>query len=260
MALRKHVLAFVAFALLAPAPAGVVAQGLTDLGNHPPLTSGPAPYSPPASWGPSAAGFPAQGTTYVDPIFGQTIRRVTDVWPGVGDSTLYAKNGWWNANGTRILHDPDASGSHDIVDTSTGAVVRAGVPYGGEPTFDPNFPDVWYYASGSALRKYLLSTGSSLLVKDFGSSIGDLGSSVDPVDVSGRYFVLSLGGTVRVWDAIDANGRLPGDPAYVPQAAGSGGLFSGSFSASFGGGYVGITPSADGVFMTSGSTVTWHAL
>jgi hypothetical protein len=270
VALRKKRVVGLAFVvLLAVPPASVVAQGLTDLGIHKPPTSGSFPYSPPGTWEPGAAGFPAQGATYVDPVFGQTIRRVTDVWPNIGDSTLYAKNGHWNANGTRIVHEPDASGSRNIIDTTTGAVVRSGIPFGGEATFDPNFPDVFYHASGTTLRKYLLSTGTSVTVKDFGASIGGLGGSVDCVDNSGRFFVLNLNGTARVWDAIDANGRLPGDPAYAPQAAGlgaatagdagHGGMFSGSFGANFGGGYIGITPSADGVFMTSG-TVSWHAM
>ena len=257
--------------LVAPAlTTGVAAQGLTDLGVHLPPAGGQAPYSPPGSWLPGAAGFPAQGATYVDPVFGTTIRRVTDGYPGIGDSTLYARNGFWNADGTRIFHDPDASGSHDIVDATTGAIVRGGVPAGvGEVSFDPNFPDVYYYFSGNTVRKYLLSTGVSVTVKDFQSALGALGGSVDYIDVSGRYFVLNLNGAARVWDAIDGNGRLPGDPAYVAQAAGTGlaspgdaghgGLLSGSFAANFGGGYIGITPSADGVFMTT-SNVSWHAL
>ena len=261
-------------AVLAPS---VAAQSLTDLGVHPPPTDGPYPYSLPGNWLPGTTGFPAQGTTYSDPVFGQTIRRVTNVYPRVGDSTLYNKNGNWNADGTLILHDPNASGVHDIIDTTTGAVVRAHIPWGGEPTFDPNVRDVFYYASGTTLRKFLVPTGASALVKDFGATIGNLGGSVDCVDVSGRYFVLNVNGITQVWDAIDASGRLPGDPAYVPQAAGlglalpgdagHGGVFSGSFVATFGPGYIGITPRADGVFMvgsrdsTTGNTyVFWYAL
>jgi len=249
---------------------------LTDQGNHPPPTTGSYPYSPPGSWVPGSQGFPAQGGTYADPVFGQTIRRVTNVYPNVGDSDLYAKNGFWNADGTRITHDPDASGAVDIVDTTTGVVVRGNVPHGstaGDYSFDPNFPDAFYYFSGNTLNKYLLSTGTSVTVKDFQTPLGALGGSVDFIDISGRHFVLNLGGTARVWDAIDVSGRLPGDPAYVPQAAGlglatpgdagHGGLFSGSFVVSLGGGYVGITPSGGGVFTVgdpNGNTVKWYAL
>ena len=248
----------------------VAAQGLTDLGVHPPPTSGPYPYSPPGSWIPGSAGFPAQGTTYVDPVFGQTIRRLTNVYPNVGDSELYAKNGLWNADGTRIIHNSDANGTHDIIDTTTGAVVRGNIPWDGEPTFDPNFPDVFYYASGTTLQKLLLSTGTSVRVKDFEVSIAgydNLGGTLNSVDNSGRYFLLNFNGTVRVWDAIDASGRLPGDPAYVSQATGLSGVLTGGFPASefnTSNGYAGIAPDASGVISVytddTGNPLIWHTI
>ena len=257
--LAALLLAAVAHALFAT---GVAAQGLTDTLSHQPPLTGPEPYSPGGIWLPGTGGFPAPGKTYVDPVFGTTIRRLTGMWPNPGDAALYAKNGFWNADGTRLAYSHSDTGTIHVTDTTTGQDVASGLPgYGSsEVNFDPNFPDVWYYGSGTQLRKYLLSTGGTVVVKDFGQGIANLGGTGDMVDNSGRYFVVNLSGQAFVWDGIDANGRLPGDPAYVPQAAGSSGLLSGSFSASFGGGYVTMAPDGSGVEMIAGASVTWSPI
>src|SRR5439155_237511 len=212
-------------------------MALTDLLVHPPPFIGPYPYSPPASWRPGQAGFLARGETYVDPVYGQTVRRLTDVYPGVGDSEIYGQNAQWNANGTRRIHNPNASGALNVVDATTGAVVRAGIPSNINLSrgFDPVWPNIYYYESGNSLHKYDHVAGTDVVVKNFGSALGDTGGSVDFVDNSGRYFVVVLGGVGRFWDGIDANGHLPGDPAYVPQAAGTSGLYTGNITAGFGG-------------------------
>jgi hypothetical protein len=224
-----------------PAPAPLPKappRALIDLLNHPPPSSGTYAY---LTWKPGAAGFPGRGGTFVDPVFGSTLRRVTATWPDIGDSSFYAKNGHWNATGTRLVYETRSQGSLDVYDATTGALVRAGIPRGGEPTFSPIDPDAWYYASGATLRKLNVSTGTDVAVKTFGATLGKLGSSVDCVSVDGRYWVLNVGGTARVWDQTSDT------------------LFSGGFPADFGGGYIGITPSADGVFLVSGS-LTWYPL
>src|SRR5262245_31721725 len=63
--------------------------GLTDGDAHPPPTSGPFAYAPPGGFTPGGAGFPAVGGTFVDPVFGCTVRRLTDVAPGWGNSLIY---------------------------------------------------------------------------------------------------------------------------------------------------------------------------
>ena len=129
-------LAVSAHALFASA---VAAQGLTDGLNHPPTTGGAFPFSPPGSWLPGSPGFPAAGTTYVDPVFGATVRRLTNEFPAPNNSDIYAKNGWWNANGTRFFERTQTD--FLILDSATGAVVRSGVP-GGSVAFDASFdPD-----------------------------------------------------------------------------------------------------------------------
>ena len=233
-------------------------MALTDLLVHPPPFIGPYPYSPPASWRPGQAGFLARGETYVDPVFGQTVRRLTDVYPGVGDSEIYGQNAQWNANGTRRIHNPNASGALNVVDATTGAVVRAGIPSNINLSrgFDPVWPNIYYYESGNSLHKYDHVAGTDVVVKNFGSALGDTGGSVDFVDNSGRYFVVVLGGVGRFWDGSDANGHLPGDPAYVPQAAGTSGLYTGNITAGFGGGWLGMAPDGSGVLRVVGGTTT----
>src|SRR5437016_8058776 len=120
------VLAIIANALVA---SSVAAQGLTDSVTHAPPTTGSFPYSPPGTWMPGQPGFPAAGQSYVDPVFGTTIRRLTNDFPGQSFSDIYATNGWWNADGTRFFHRRPTGWV--IVDTTNGAIVRTGVPASG---------------------------------------------------------------------------------------------------------------------------------
>jgi hypothetical protein len=173
--------------------------GLTDDLSHPPPTGGPHPYSPPGSWLPGQAGFLALGDTYDDPVFGAPVTRITDVHPGASGSQIYVRNGFWNADGTRFMHHLPSCAS-EIVDTATGAVVRSDVPGCWRASFDPVDPDILYYPSGSELRAYQVSTGTTSLVKDFGATLATLGGSLDYIDRTGRYFVVAPGDSVQVWD------------------------------------------------------------
>src|SRR6266850_5344418 len=117
------VLAIIASAVVA---SSVAAQGITDGATHAPTTTGSAPYSPPGTWLPGQTGFPLAGQSYVDPVFGTTIRRLTNNFPQQSYSDIYATNGWWNANGTRFYHRRGSDWV--ILDTTTTAIVRSGVP------------------------------------------------------------------------------------------------------------------------------------
>lgn len=86
------------------------------------------------------------------------------------------------------------------MNTTTGAVVRADVPGCWRASFSPVDPDILYYPSGSELRAYAVSTGTTSLVKDFGATLNTLGGSLDYIDRTGRYFVLAIGDLVQVWD------------------------------------------------------------
>jgi hypothetical protein len=181
--------------------AAVLSFGLTDELSHPPPADGPHPYSPPGDWLPGQAGFPALGDSYVDPVFGAPVTRITDVHPNASASQIYVRNGFWNADGSLFMHHLPGCDS-ELVDTATGAAVRTGVPGCWRASFDPVDPDVLYYPQGSELRSYRVSAGTSSVVKDFGATLGSLGGSVDYIDRTGRYFVLDVGGSVRVWDKL----------------------------------------------------------
>jgi hypothetical protein len=122
-----------------------------------------------------------------------------------------------------------ASGFFDVVDANSGAKVRSGVFFSsGDGSFDPVDPDVFWYwpIGGNQLHRYTVSSGADVVFKTFGAALGSLGASVDWIDNSGRYFLLNIGGALRIWDR----------QADV--------LFSGSVSANFGGGWAGISPDA----------------
>ena len=207
-------------AVVTPASAYV-----TDAGTYAPPSSGTyAYYSTYGSFGPDRAGFPEVGQTFVDPVFGSTIRRLTNEMDRESNSDIYGKNGFWNADGTLMFHNDAVSKT--IIDTTTGAVVRTNVPGNFDGSFAPDDPDTWYYFSGASLRRYSVATGTTSLVKTFSATLGALGGSVDWVDSTGRYMVLNIGGSARVWDKQEDV------------------LYAGAIPGNAGDGWVGISPDA----------------
>src|SRR2546428_13001295 len=129
MQLRMSALAVsVVLAIIANAfvVSSVAAQGLTDSATHAPPTTGSFPYSPPGTWLPGLPGFPVVGQTYVDPVFGTTIRRLTNDFPHPGFSDIYANNGYWDADGTYWYHRRGSGWA--ILDTTNRAIVPSVVP------------------------------------------------------------------------------------------------------------------------------------
>ena len=167
--------------------------GMTDSVTHMPPTSGTYAYD---TFKPNAAGFPGLGQTYVDPIFGSTIRRLTKDFPLQSANDIYGKNGFWNADGTRFMYRSPTD--YRIIDTTTGAAVRTDVPTGdngviaSDASFDPVDPDAWYYFSGSSLMKYSLSSGTSSTIKTFSGTLHQVaGGAENWIDRTGRYFLVS---------------------------------------------------------------------
>jgi hypothetical protein len=176
------------------------AAWLTDTGTHAPPAWGVYAYE---SWTPASIGFPAVGGEYLDPIFGETFLRITNISPQeAGSGIIYGRNGLWNADGTAYLHD--IAGAVELIDPRTGALIRANVPYPytttDEVSFDPVNPDVYYYTSGTQLKSYSLSSNTSSTVNTFGAPLEGVGQSADWIDKTGRYFLLNVGGNLRVWD------------------------------------------------------------
>ena len=229
-------------------PPGATAY-LTDTASHPPPSSGTYAYD---TFGPGAPGFPAVGQDYVDPVFNETIRRLTDEtsFAEFGASEIYSKNGYFNADNTLMYHRrPDG---RNIIDANTGAVVCANLPLSGtvgaDSSFDPVDPTSWYYFSGTALRRFIVTGGSCSQdpnpVKVFPGTLGSLGGSVDWIDSSGRYMVLNIGGLIYVWDRqLD---QLYGNP------------FDYNAYSANGDGWVGISP--DGKYLiTAGAGPTHYS-
>ena len=166
---------------------------ITSAAIYPPPTSGSYTY---AAFTPGTPGFPALGETYVDPIFGSVIRRITNDYPAQNNDDIYGKNGFWNANGTLFMHH--TLNDREFIDTTTGAAVRTGVPAGdngviaSDASFDPVDPDAWYYFSGSSLMKYSLSSGTSSTIKTFSGTLHQVaGGAENWIDRTGRYFLVS---------------------------------------------------------------------
>ncbi|HUF94005.1 MAG TPA: hypothetical protein VMR23_16635, partial [Candidatus Limnocylindria bacterium] len=88
-------------AVVTPA-AAYVADSATPA---PPTSGAYAYYSTFGTFGPDRTGFPAKGQTFVDPVFGSTVRRLTNEVGTTSQSDIYAKNGFWNADGTRMFHN-----------------------------------------------------------------------------------------------------------------------------------------------------------
>jgi hypothetical protein len=221
-----------------PPDTGVVpgcrTEFVTDDLARPPPTDGPYAYYPTAgTFGPDQSGFLARGESFVDPEFDTEITRFTDGFPSTGGNDIYARNGWWNADATLFIHRDGAG--HHLLDGRTGEVLRSGVPGGAiafEMSFDPVDPDVYYYYEGARLMAYGFSAGASSIVKDFGETLEALGGSVDYIDRTGRYFVVSFGGEIRVWDRESDT------------------LYGNAISAATGAGWAGISPDASYLVLT----------
>lgn len=172
---------------------------LSDTANHPPPTTGQYGYN---TFVPGSAGFPGLGGTYVDPVFGSTIKRLTTFGPsGSNFNDIYAHH-WCNANGTYCFSDPN--GALSIINASTGAVLWSGQP-GGSNVFDiewhPTNPDKYFFlTSGSGITERTLSTQTNVTFATGIGCCGSNGGSVDWVDGTGTYFVVVIGSNAQVFE------------------------------------------------------------
>lgn len=216
---------------------GLGARGyLSDTAVHDPNTiTGTYKYNNPNCWGPKTAGFIAAGASYVDPVFSETVYRLTATDNPLVQLTSeqYAHNGLINADNTRYLDF--AGGRRAVRAIPGGAITHSGLPSGvdngNNDIFDPVDPDV-YYAMGTGvnLRKVTLLGGGSfnnVVFKAFSGTLQTLGSTIDFVDATGRYFVVSVAGTINVWDSVADQ------------------LFTGAFAFTPGTGWIGISPSGN---------------
>jgi hypothetical protein len=185
------------------------------------------------------------GASYVDPVFGTTVRRVTTDH-SVDD--LYARNMWWNADDTRYLHrNPKGTAFPDflaVINVATGQVTHNGIPIGtvaSDDGFDPVNANVLYYHSAGSIHQVALNsdgtwTDSVYFTAPGGQTLKILGGTINWLDAGGRYMVVRYGPEPSVY--LYDRQNLTAGP-YANPVDGASTIDTGS--------YVGITP--DGQFL-----------
>ncbi len=181
---------------------------ITGSGSYPPPATGSFAYN---SFIPATG----VGSTYVDPMFGETVRRLTS---DHGHDDIYARNMWWSADETRYLHRtnsvPGKADNWDVINAATGAVTHTGVPFGSfaaDGGFDPVDPNVLYYLIDNRgdgrgeIHKVTLNAGGTWTDVVYFTApgiLGELGGSINWLDAAGRYMLVRYGAepSVHVYD------------------------------------------------------------
>jgi len=201
----RAVVACVAVVLLAPAGASGAMSGP---GSHPPPASGPFAYNsflPPSN----------PGSAYTDPVFGETVRRVT---ADNARDDIYARNMWWSADEKRYLHRTQfvrgKNDAWDVIDVATGVVTHTGIPFGSfaaDGGFDPVNPNVLFYLvqnrgdKHGEIHQVTLNPGGTwtdVVYFTAPAAIDRLGGSMNWLDAGGRYMLVRFGAepSVHVYD------------------------------------------------------------
>src|SRR5215470_5806350 len=150
------------------------------------------------------------GASYVDPVFGENVRRLTtDHTP----DDIYARNMWWNADGTRYLHRatdgtpfPDY---WDVIDVATGSITHTGLPNGGaisaaDGGFDPVDPNALYYYAANGIHRITLNANGTwsdalYFAPPAGAPLRTLGGTLNWLDAKGRYMLVRYGAEPSVY-------------------------------------------------------------
>lgn len=144
-----------------------------------------------------AVAAPALGASYVDPVFGTTVRRITAVDPpGVGGTVgvvpEYPKAQAWNADMTRLLLRGTDASWHLYDGQTFAGPLPSSLPVGDiEPRWSRTDPDTLTYLVGRSVRRYSVSARTSSLVGRF-PELGEYITSGSEQETSadGRYFAV----------------------------------------------------------------------
>lgn len=208
---------------------------LTDGAIHAPPVGGTFDYN---SFKPGAAGFPAVGGSYTDPVFGGAVLRLS-ARSGQANDQLYAHH-FANADGTFAFEI--AGATPKVISAVTGAVLWSGaqVPTGGgfsaEMAWDAVDPDKYYFFSGASLMRRNLAAQTNTTVHTFPAALESQGGSLNYQSADGRYFLVKYGGTSKVWDSQTNT------------------TYSGSVTPLDPGGWVSITPDGNYVVTVAGQS------
>ena len=213
-------LAFVALGLLGAVPA---LAARTDSAVHAPPATGQFAYN---------AFVPARapGFSYVDPVFHETVRRLTT---DHAHDDIYARNMWWSADETRYLHRTSNPDFWDVIDVATGTVTHTGIPNGGgfaaDGGFDPVDPNVLYYLTGTDVHQVTLNpdgtfTDAIYFTPPGGAPLGDLGGKMNWLDASGRYMLVRYGAepAVHLYDRTNFSAGPYANPIDATRSVGFG--------------------------------------
>ncbi|HXJ82838.1 MAG TPA: hypothetical protein VMS64_29640 [Candidatus Methylomirabilis sp.] len=252
--------------------------GLTDTGIHPPPATGAFAYN---SFAPSLS----PGTAYVDPVFGETVRRLS---ADHGYDDIYARNMWWDASETRYLHRtngvPGKADNWDVIDIATGTVTHTGIPFGTfafDGGFDPVNADVLYYLvqdrgdGHGEIHQVTLKPGgawSDVVYFTAPGALSELGGTLNWLDASGRYMVVRYGAepSVHLYDRQNLSAGPYANPIdgrnYIDTGAYIGLSPDGQFLVGFDGRAVGYSGVGQGVSwkldhtnraIAAGPTIFW---
>jgi hypothetical protein len=143
---------------------------------------------------------PPTGGTYVDPVFGATIKRISDsrtapnAAMGTGAtlpliSTEYSSMSPYNSDNSRIL------GLHfsyfGLYDGAGSFMKNLNVCASCEPRWSRNAPNVLYFISGNQLRRLDVSTDAVSVVHTFGEYASISGRGESDISVDGNHFVFA---------------------------------------------------------------------
>lgn len=144
---------------------------------------------------------PGPGGTYVDPVFGTTIKRISEARKTPNDAdtgTLrfitneYSTMSPFNCDNTRLLlqhqsyfalYDGEGNFSKNLLDVGVGAP--------SQPRWSRTDPDALYYVYGNQLRRLNVATGAISVVRTFHEYSIVSGHGESDICFDGDHFVLA---------------------------------------------------------------------
>ena len=180
---------------------------MTDSDSQPPPASGTYTYSPPGNFMPDNAGFPAVGESYTDPVFGETVKRITDTYPmaGANGHIQYSSKPMINADSTMMITQDAFAGRLDIRDMDGNLLKTNAFSYTNENFhWHPTDKNRIIFINGANLREYDYSTDTSTTLKTFASAATN-GGTLEICDQTARYYVAIIDNLTDlvVWDRIE---------------------------------------------------------
>jgi hypothetical protein len=221
---------------------------LADTGNHPPPSSGDYVYSPIAgptyTFSPNNGVFPAVNETYVDPVFGETVKRLTSFWPpspsNYGYSPCYFHTNI-SKNSTYFHYFEVYNGGSFIGRVSNCSIVRSNKNFGQDVQFALDDDDKMYYFASGNLYEYKISTDTSTVLASGIANSGQFpnGGSCNFASNDGKYFVAYKSGGINFYER--GYGTYSNPPSQSQD-------------------FTTIAPDGSGFAVVASSGITWYSV